>query len=136
MQEMTKQEAFWHALATVTAAALLMFSALLYFLSPHYSYWPAVLLVVLIPALLLLPLACRQYKNGRPLLTRRQYLNLSVLYGLVTAIYLGNDILNPRTGWRLVIALSGTGGWVLITLDHLWRAYKMKKEEKELPSAS
>ena len=136
MQEMTKKEAFWQALATVSAAALLMLSALLYFLSPHYSYWPAVLLVVLIPALILLPFAYRQYRNGRAQLTRRQYLNRSVLYGLITAMYLGNDILDPRTGWRLVIALSGVGGWALLTLDHLWRAYKMKKEETEMPSAS
>ena len=136
MQEMTKQEAFWQALATVIAAALLGLSALLYFLSPHYSYWPAVLLIVLIPALLLLPFVYRQYRNGRPQLTRRQYLNRSVLYGLVTAIYLGDNILDPRMGWRLVIALSGVGGWALLTLDHLWRAYKVKKEETELTATS
>jgi hypothetical protein len=136
MQEMTKQEAFWQALATVIAAALLILSALLYLLSPHYSYWPAVLLVVLIPALLLLPFVYRQYRNERPQLTRRQYLNRSVLYGLITAIYLGDNILDPRTGWRLVIALSGVGGWALITLDYLWRAYKVKKEETELITTS
>ncbi|HKR96479.1 MAG TPA: hypothetical protein VJW55_13985 [Candidatus Angelobacter sp.] len=136
MQKMTKQEAFWQALAIVSAAALLMFSALLYFLSPHYSYWPAVLLVILIPVLVLLPFAYHQYRNGRPQLTRRQYLNRSVLYGLITAIYLGDNILDPRTGWRLVIALSGVGGWALLTLDHLLHAYKMKKEETELTSAS
>jgi hypothetical protein len=122
---MNERKAFRHALATVGVAILLLAGFLFYLVGPHSELWPAFLMVILVPALILLPLVYRKYVNGpTPPLTRQQHINRFILQVLLSCVLAAGIFVDHPTGWRLVSQSCYSGGLLLGALGHLRRAYK------------
>jgi hypothetical protein len=105
MPEMPAEKAFWHATFTVGIAALIVAGFLLYLVGPHAEEWPAFVVVILVPAILLFPLVYHRYQRGpQPQPTPRQHRKSAILFGWVSA-----------------------AAWLAIALDHLRRARQSKQ---------
>jgi hypothetical protein len=125
---MDEKKAFRHALMTVGLAVLLVGGFLLYLTGGRSDLWFAQVLVILVPALLLLPLVYRKYVNGPPpRLTPQQHLTRAVLLGLLGSAYVVAIFINHRSGWGRVSQFCYSGALLVTALDHLRRAYKKER---------
>jgi peptidoglycan/LPS O-acetylase OafA/YrhL len=124
-RKMTEGKAFWHAVLTIGLAVLLVAGFLLYLAGPHSENWPAFAVIILVPALIMLPFVYRKYVNGLPPpLTRQQHVKRAVILGLLACAYTAAIFVDHKTGWKFVWQCFYPGGVLLAALDHLWRAYK------------
>jgi hypothetical protein len=129
-RKMTESKAFWHAVATVGSALLIVCAPALYFLRSDLEVWLIFLLFMLVPALLLLPLIYHNYMKGpsRRRFSRRQHLVFAILFGALAIAYLGTKIHHSTRGWEAVSTWAIGGGWLLIAIDHLRRYLKTADE--------
>ncbi|HET6935211.1 MAG TPA: hypothetical protein VFI72_10255, partial [Candidatus Angelobacter sp.] len=83
MPEMPAQKAFWHATFTVGTAVLIVAGLVLYLVG-HAEEWPAFIVVILVPAVLLFPLVYHRYQQGpQPQPTPRQHRKNAILFGCI-----------------------------------------------------
>jgi peptidoglycan/LPS O-acetylase OafA/YrhL len=128
MPEMPAEKAFWHATFTVGIAALIVAGFLLYLVGPHAEEWPAFVVVILVPAILLFPLVYHRYQRGpQPQPTPRQHRKSAILFGCVATVYIFATIAEHKTGWRSRLGWVSAAAWLAIALDHLRRARQSKQ---------
>jgi len=130
MHAMTPGKAFWHAVATVGAAVLIVCMPAAYFLKLDTEAWLVFLLFMLVPALLLLPLIYHRYMQGpkRRQFTRRQHLVFTILFGALAVAYLVSNIRGSSKGLESVSTWAIGGGWLLFAVDHLRRYLKPNED--------
>jgi hypothetical protein len=131
MPEMTSQKALRHAVATVGSAVLIVCALATYFLRADTEMWLIFLVMILVPALLLLPLVYRRYMQGprRPQLTRRQHITRTIMFGSLSIAYVAASVIDPTKSWRSVHTWIFGGAWMLMAIDHLRRAFKPRGEK-------
>src|SRR5690349_8643129 len=85
MHKMTATRALWHALATVGAGVAIVCLFAVFFLKSDTEAWLIFLVIVLVPALLLLPVVYHNYMKGpkRRRFTRRQNLAFAIMFGVL-----------------------------------------------------
>ena len=122
---MTNKKAFRDALLTVGTAVLLVVAVLLYAAGPDSDLWPAFVVIILVPALVMVPFVYSRYVNGPPTpLTPQQHLNKAIQCGLFAVAYFALCWMKYGKDLKSVWTWINVAVWVLLALDHLRRAYK------------
>jgi hypothetical protein len=117
---MDEKKAFRHALMTVGVAVLLVGGVVFYLTGWQSELWMVQLLVILVPALLLVPLVYRKYANGPPPpLTPQQHRTRAVLLGLLCSASVVVIFIDHRSGWGRVSQFCYSGALLVMALNHL-----------------
>lgn len=123
MAEIATKKPFRHAVLTVGSAALVAAGVIFYLV--RLREWAASLIIILVPALVLLPLISARYKEGpRPEPTPEQHRKSAILWGSLSLVCILTNLLDHRTGWNAVLWWALAIGWLVQALQRLRRAHR------------
>jgi O-antigen/teichoic acid export membrane protein len=125
---MTERKAFWHALTTVIIAAGVAAGFFFFLFGPHSKHWLALAIIIVLPALFMLPFVYSRYLSGspRPAPPASYHYSQAILYFLIAVAFVVLHGIYPKVpGFR--DSWGYTGVWLIMALYHLYRAYAKRK---------
>src|SRR5690349_20738843 len=112
MAETVLKKAFWHAVLTVVPAALV--AAGVIFCLVGFQEWAACIILVVVPALILLPLVSARYREGpRPEPTPKELRKRAMLWSFLSFMYILAILVDHKTGWNAVLKWAIALAWLV-----------------------
>lgn len=135
---MTPRRALWEASATICIPTVVIWGTILYLFRTRLSpdELPVLLIFVALP-FFLIPVLYKRYLQGTSstkLRTPRYHFIFAAGSVVLGSTYVVETLLAHRRGWDLAMKLAAGVGWLLVGIDHLRRARKIMRLNRETAS--